>query len=62
MEQMFHRFCPPNVTPPAGEGSVDLALAFCPSFDVGGDDRVSIDELIRAVNAALKGCGVASQS
>lgn len=31
-------------------------LSACPEFDPSGDDRVSINELIQAVNAALNGC------
>jgi hypothetical protein len=33
------------------------SLDDCPSFDTNGDDRVTIDELIAAIDAALKGCG-----
>ncbi len=35
-----------------GTTSVDA----CPSFDTNGDDAVTIDELVAAVNRALTGC------
>jgi len=31
----------------------NLPLSACPAFDVNGDGKVTINELIRAVNAAL---------
>jgi hypothetical protein len=33
------------------------ALERCLSLDAGDDDRVTIDDLVLAVNNALKGCG-----
>lgn len=41
---------------------VDMSLGksdvgACSAFDANGDQRVTVDELIRAVNAALSGCG-----
>jgi len=36
----------------------DAQLASCPAFDSDGDGQVRIQELIRAVNAALLGCPV----
>jgi hypothetical protein len=32
-------------------------LTACPSIDSNGDDAVVVDDLIRAINAALNGCG-----
>lgn len=32
-------------------------LASCVAFDVDGSDTVTVDELVKAVNAALNGCG-----
>jgi hypothetical protein len=44
--------------------AVNIALGLastdtCTRADVNSDGQVSIDELIKAVNAALSGCGVA---
>ncbi len=33
-----------------------LPLGQCPEFDVSGDEAVTVDELVAAVNAALNGC------
>lgn len=33
---------------------IDVAL--CPSMDRSGEGRVSVDELVAAVGAALRGC------
>jgi hypothetical protein len=35
-------------------GTADLDT--CPSFDANYDDRVTVNELVRAVNNALAGC------
>ncbi len=33
-----------------------LQVDDCSSFDTSNDDRVTVEELVKAVNAALNGC------
>lgn len=40
-----------------GIGLGTAAVDVCPAFDVDGNRSVSVDELIRAVDYALRGCG-----
>ena len=35
----------------------NLAMSERPAFDSNGDHKVTVDELVTAVNAALNGCG-----
>jgi hypothetical protein len=41
-----------------GNASVEM----CPAFDANGDGLVLVDEIVKATNNALLGCGVLSLS